>query len=114
MEWIEFWADMNRSDQLTDQEFANAFLDTVMEAPLDLTESCTSRLPARIRPIVLEYLTEFAARDFFDDRHAYVSDGLTIAERRAYLLRMQPHFQQIGEHLFRLLDDVDPHPCPSV
>lgn len=88
---------------LCDEEMANAFLMVVMEAELAATDACFRVVPESALSWVSRMLCEFAARDYYDDRHAYIMDGRTIEQRRQHYREMQPHYRVVGERLFSLL-----------
>jgi hypothetical protein len=96
---IRRWAGLHSTGGLTDAEMANAFLITVMEAPLSATDECLAALPSTVRALTLEMLTEFALRDYYDDRHAYIMDGRTLEQRREHYRQMQPHYRAVGEYM---------------
>jgi hypothetical protein len=53
-------------------------------------------------------LSEFAARDYYDDRHAYIRDGRTIEQRQQHYREMQPHYRRVGELLLSQLSSKPP------
>ena len=100
---IQRWAAIHRSGTLSDAELVDAFLSTVLEAPLSATDDCLAALPPSVRPLTLHLLTEFARRGYDDDRHAYIRDGRTLEQRREHYRQMQPHYRLVGEHLLARL-----------
>jgi hypothetical protein len=82
---------------------ANAFLCTVREAPVTGTDDCFAALPDAVHSLTLQILTEFAQRDYYDDRHAYIHDGMTPEERQQYYRQRQQHYRLVGERLLALL-----------
>jgi hypothetical protein len=92
-----------KGERLCDSEIGSEFLLVVMESELDCVEPCWDLLGDSTRQAIREMLTEFAARDYYDDRHVYVNDGRTLEQRREHLRKMQPHYREVGEKLFRLL-----------
>ncbi|WP_428304003.1 hypothetical protein [Lacipirellula sp.] len=100
-----------------DDELANEFLVVVMESELAAAEPCLGILPESARLAMQKMLIEFASRNYYDDRHAYVRDGRTIEERRLYYRQMQPHYRAVGEKLLELLGRpisvTTPPPSPS-
>jgi len=100
---IQRWADFHRRGVLGDGDMANAFLSTVREAPLSATDDCFAALPASAHSVALEMLSEFASRDYYDDRHAYINDGMTLEERQHYYRQRQQHYRLVGERLLALL-----------
>jgi hypothetical protein len=113
---IRRWAEFHANGALCDTEMANAFLDVVMEAPLIATAECLAALPVTLWPLTKEMLAEFARRDYYDDRHAYIRDGRTLEQRRDHYRRMQPHYRQVGERLLTQLGSegsADPVTAPD-
>ena len=104
---IQRCAANHRSGALSDAEMVGAFLSTVIEAPLSATDDCLAALPAAVRPLTLELLTDFARRDYYDDRHAYIRDDRTLEQRRAHYRLMQPHYRLVGEQLLARLRGDD-------
>ncbi len=100
---IRRWADFHIRGVICEAELANAFLGTVLEASLEVSDECVAALPKSARPALRAMLEEFAARDYFDDRHRYVSDGLTNEEREHHYRCMQPHYRVVGEHILSRL-----------
>lgn len=100
---IRRWAEMHGQGVLCDADMANAFLCTVREAPLTAADDCFAELPLTVRSLTLEMLTEFAQRDYYDDRHAYIRDGMTLEERQQYYQQRQHHYRLVGERLLALL-----------
>ena len=89
---------------LCDAELGNAFLRVVMESELSCVKECFGLLSQSTHESVRSMLTEFAARDYFDDRHAFINDGMTLEQRRQHFRQMQPHYRDIGTRIFELLD----------
>jgi len=88
---------------LCDADMANAFLCVVLEAELAAADVCLAAVPQSVRPVVRRFLSEFAARDYYDDRHAYIRDGRTIEQRQQHYREMQPHYRLVGELLLSRL-----------
>lgn len=85
---------------LCDEDMANQFLRVVMEAELGAVDACFAAVPESALPIVRDMLSEFAARDYYDDQHTYIMDGRTIEQRQQHYRKMQPHYRKVGELLF--------------
>jgi len=101
---------------LCDADMANAFLNVVREAELAAADVCLAALPESARPLVRSMLSEFAARDYYDDRHAYIRDGRTIEQRRQHYREMQPHYRQVCELLLSRLSSegaAEPDAAPD-
>jgi hypothetical protein len=100
---IRRWAEFHIRGVTCEAELACAFLSTALEASLEVSDECLAALPESVRPALRAMLEEFAARDYFDDRHRYVSDGRTNEERELHYRRMRPHYRKIGEHILSRL-----------
>ena len=100
---IRRMASFYAAGNLKDDEMANAFLFTVMEAPLSATDECLDAVPGAARLAVLNMLTEFASREYYDERHAFIRDGRTLDQRREYYRQMQAHYRAVGEYLLARL-----------
>jgi hypothetical protein len=88
---------------ICDDELGNAFLNVLMESELSAVEPCFAFLGGSTRQVVHAMLKEFAKRDYYDDRHAYMNDGRTLEERRQHYRSMQSHYHTVGEKLLDLL-----------
>jgi hypothetical protein len=88
---------------LCDTDMANQFLRVVMEAELGAAGACLTAVPESALPFVRSMLSEFAGRDYYDDRHAYIMDGRTIEQRRQHYREMRSHYRDVGELLFSRL-----------
>lgn len=89
---------------LCDAELGNAFLRVVLESELSCVKECFGLLSQSTRESLRSMLTEFAARDYFDDRHALINDGMTPEQRRQHYRQMQSHYRDVGARLLELLD----------
>ena len=93
---VQKWADMNRRGLMCDEEVANAFLVVALESEPAVAVECLAALPPPVRPLVRDMLSDLAGRDWYHDRHRYIRDGRTDAERQAHGRLMRPHYRSIG------------------
>lgn len=105
VERVERWAGLHARGVLCDTEMANAFLGVVLEAEFAAAAPCLAVFPASARPALGGMLTALAGRDWYDDRHRYISDGRTHEQRQAHYRSMQPHYRLVGEWLLGQLAD---------
>ena len=96
---IEQWAGLHERGVLCDPEVANSFLCVVLEAEFAAAAPCLAALAASARPALRGMLTDLAAREWYDDRHRYISDGRTHEQRQAHYRSMQGHYRLVGEWL---------------
>jgi len=98
---------------LCDADLANAFLRVVLEADVIAAEDCLAVIPESAKKVVRTMLAEFAARDYYDDRHAYIRDGRTIEQRKQHYRKMQAHYRLVGQLLLSRLKS-ESSPCRGV
>jgi hypothetical protein len=93
---VQKWADMHRRGLLCDEEVANAFLVVALESEPEVAVESLAALPPPVRPLVRNMLSDLADRDWYDDRHCYICDGRTVAERQAHYRLMRLHYRFVG------------------
>jgi hypothetical protein len=100
---VRRWASFYARGVLCDDEMVNAFLTTVLESPFSVVDQCVAALPTAVWPLTLEALLAFADRQYADNGHAYINDGMTLEERCRHHQQMRSHYQAVCERLKTLL-----------